>query len=571
MASIFFAAARQGAHYATFPALISGCLVTLHQQESSNRGNLYSHCESSFSSSSTPFFQNKHQGKSANFLKRRMSPVGRFSVLSETKTNPSIPVLVLAFTGEPLSSQNFLELYRDRKVDEKHERFRSVTQDLNHFFALPKEKFEPQISERLSYPVVYRTELKKWIADALLEPLDLSQSLWQTKIATGGTIGQSGAFPKRHLSDKNEGVGDKVESLIVFRAHHCMADGVSLGTIFSDLMDESEEFQQLVTTKIKQFKKRKKSLLRNLFVFAYYWCWGSVKAFAYQLQLYLSNWKTLLYNSNPWKLLQKHQLHTDDDDSASRTLSWISVTSVDEVKQVAEYFSSKRSKITVNDIFCSCVSAAIAKLMIYHQNRRPDLSLQLPYMNLVMPVHMQGGVLLPGQSMGNKIGAMISRIPGQKVQNGDNSPMDPAHRLNEVHEVLFSRKQTPAAIWGYLFAGFIGYMGYGNTKRLDCLEDGGGGVVPWMFEKSHANSDVVVTNVRGPEKIIHLDGRRLEAVIGFLPLPPGIPMGVVIQSYANKVNLTLNAEKYAVPDGDLFLSWVVQEYEALKKQANVGC
>ena len=95
------------------------------------------------------------------------------------------------------------------------------------------------------------------------------------------------------------------------------------------------------------------------------------------------------------------------------------------------------------------------------------------------------------------------------------------------------------------------------------------GFIPWLFENAHANASVVVTNVRGPDRVVHLDGREVVGTLGFLPLPPGIPIGMVIQSYANTLTLTIMAEPWAVPDADLFLSWIVEEYQALKRQANI--
>jgi hypothetical protein len=65
---------------------------------------------------------------------------------------------------------------------------------------------------------------------------------------------------------------------------------------------------------------------------------------------------------------------------------------------------------------------------------------------------------------------------------------------------------------------------------------------------------VVLTNVRGPDNWMPLEGRRVEATLGFLPLQPGIPEGVVCYSYANQVSLTITAKPWAVPDADLFLS-----------------
>lgn len=583
MASFFMSAARQGAQYATFPALVSGCMITLnrqpHQQKSTEGSSVaYTRCDAASSS----FHHQKSsstKAAAASLLRRRMTPVGRFSLLSETKSNPSVPVLVLALSGKPLSADKFRDIYHNRKIGEKHDRFRSVItkDDTTHFSLIPSIKFEPQISEVLSYPMVYRTELKDWIIDSLLlDPFDLSKSLWQAKTTTGGFLGQSGAIPPPSIKESD----DSVESLILFRAHHCMADGVSLGAIFVDLMDEKEELEELISTKVAAFKKqrKKKSFFYRLFVLFYYWGWGSIKSFAYQFYLYYANLKTMLFHSNPWKQLKKaydeQKKTTRTEDMAPRTLSWVQVCSVDEVKTVADYFSAKGSKVTINDIFCSCISAAIAKLISFHQSRHPDMKLSLPFLNLVMPVHMFGGVLLPGQSMGNKIGAMISRMPGQSNKSNDEK-MDPGERLLRVHQILNSRKQTPAAVWSYLLAKLIGSIGVGRTSihgRLDSIEDSdsGGGLLPWIFEKSHANASAVVTNMRGPENVLHLDGRRVEATLGFLPLPPGIPLGMVVQSYANRISLTVMAEPWAIPDvvSDQFVSWVVEEYQALKREAD---
>jgi len=59
----------------------------------------------------------------------------------------------------------------------------------------------------------------------------------------------------------------------------------------------------------------------------------------------------------------------------------------------------------------------------------------------------------------------------------------------------------------------------------------------------------------------------VESVAGFIPLPPGVPVGVVVQSYAGSMSLSLNAERYAIPDPDKFLKWVVEEYQALRHVA----
>jgi diacylglycerol O-acyltransferase len=151
--------------------------------------------------------------------------------------------------------------------------------------------------------------------------------------------------------------------------------------------------------------------------------------------------------------------------------------------------------------------------------------------------------------LGNKIGALVCRIPAE----GGISSED---RLQQVHSRMSFLKQTPAAFLSFLVAKTFGTLG-----SL-------GGLTPWLFSKAHGNASAVLSNVRGPDQCTHLGGRRVETTLGFMPLPPGIPLGVVVTSYAGNITLTVAAEPWAVPDADMFLSWVVEEYKSLLEQAN---
>ena len=66
---------------------------------------------------------------------------------------------------------------------------------------------------------------------------------------------------------------------------------------------------------------------------------------------------------------------------------------------------------------------------------------------------------------------------------------------------------------------------------------------------------------------MHLEGRPVRAFVGFLPLPAGVPVGLVVSSYGKQITLTVTAEEYAVPNADKFLGWVREEYELLKQGA----
>jgi hypothetical protein len=170
-------------------------------------------------------------------------------------------------------------------------------------------------------------------------------------------------------------------------------------------------------------------------------------------------------------------------------------------------------------------------------------------LNVVIPVHLGGGILLPGKSVGNNIGAIVARVPGEMEYTTTAST-----RLRNVHSSLSSVKNSPAPILSYAIAKFCSsYLPENWTKS--------------MFARSNANASVVVTNARGSPQKLHLNGQTVESSHGFLPLPPGIPIGVVVQSYAGVVSLSVTAEPFAVPDADKFLSWVVEEYKRLSDEA----
>ena len=515
--------------------------------------------------------------------------------------------MVLALTGSPLTTDDFCRYYKERGLLQRHPRFGAKLDPTNTYFVAPttastKPSNDKQPEHALDendvykhvkeifFPLIYRTELKALIDDAITQPLNLLEGLWQVRIATGGNIGQSGALSHSRLGERGNSYKGSVESLLMFRAHHCMADGVSLSAIFTDLVDEAPELHAQMEYLIQQYKtssrKKRKSLWKRLLILIHYWWWGTIRAVLYQCNLYIQMW--MASSANPWIVLENQYYNNEknkkgDMDRTKRTLSWCEVATVDQVKQVAKHFSnqlnsksSMQQRITINDIFASCVSAAIAKLVEYHRQTKPHLSLPtMSHMNLVMPVHMQGGILLPGQSLGNKIGAMVCRIPAevekeqtQYHKEGESdlpsSVRSRENRLRQVHEQVTAIKQTPAAFWSYLTAKAFGSLGFGGGAPS---EDGGGTVMSWLFSKAHANASAVLTNVRGPDKAVHLGGRKIETTLGFLPLPPGIPVGVVVSSYAGNVTLSVTGEPWAVPDADLFLLWVVEEYQALLRQS----
>ena len=332
----------------------------------------------------------------------------------------------------------------------------------------------------------------------------------------------------------------------------------------SDLCDEAEEIRADIEMKLKKWKRKggrkKKSFLRRIWgrfmrlVKLCMWLsFGTIGAFLYQGYLQLTT------RSNPFDAVQR-DAEKKGLTLSGRSVSWCDGTPLDEVKRIAEAIGRARGiTITVNDLFVSCVTAAVTRQLIEHEEFMAPMDAHKrnyvsPNINVVVPVHLQGGIIIPGESVGNKIGAFVTRVPGEMKHDAVGGAICSTERLEKVHNSLLYSKKSPAPIVSYYIAKFCSnYLPENWTKS--------------MFQRANANAVVAISNNRGYEKKLHINGMTVESAAGFLPLPPGIPIGVVVQSYAGTMSLSVVAEKWAVPDGDKFLRWTLDEYRRLRDVA----
>lgn len=411
----------------------------------------------------------------------------------------------------------------------------------------------------------------------LLQPLDLAEKTWECHISSG-PLGSSGAIDRRRIqellhppaqsycNDQQDRSRYMTETVLLFRAHHGIADGVSLMAALTDLVDEAEECHRRIDEVIgkRKHKMKHRSWFSSLLGWVRFGL-GVVRSLMKHLVLVLTTPKihpfveTCGYDSYPTG--PKHKI--------GRTVSWVTnICMVEEAKVVARTLFPNEP-ITINDVFVSCISKAIGRLVAHHRSKRRDLhkhptaeiEITEPCMsmNVTIPVHLGGGVL-PNRTMGNLIGAVVSRVPcesessqGQNITEQKQYQSPPSLRLRQVHESLKSTKLSALPYIAHVMAGLSSYL----PQFITCA----------LLRSFGANSTVLITNARGFDHKVHYHGHALESAVGFVPLVPGLPMGVMIGSYNGKMMLSLNAESWAVEDGDEFLGWVVEEYGELCKEA----
>ena len=443
----------------------------------------------------------------------------------------------MVLTGpKPFTASDFIQLWQQRGVSKKHPRFEQCIDETKPgFFNAATKGLEHRVSDTI-FPSIYRTDLAYRMSHMLTAPFAVYEALWEARVATGA-IGSSGALSKLkadHAPDHHTS-----ESLILFRSHHALADGASLVSAFLDLCDEADELQQAIQVGIRRRVKKAKSLLEKVLKWWQRLLWlyfGSIQSCLYQVKLHWG----MPYN--PFDMVLELSGAEPAEAHRRRTVSWCDAAPLDQVQRVAR---AHGPATTINDVWVSCVSYAVAKQLEQHRQRLALHGKVLPifdHINIVVPVHLSGGVLLPNQSIGNFIGAFAAHIPGE--MSGD--------RLTEIHQTLAWVKRSPAPLLGYVSARLTSGLPLSVTK--------------YLFRKASANACVTISNVRGSPKMLHIDGNTVQGMAGFVPLPPGIPVGVAIMSYAGTLSLTVTAEPWAVPDADQFLLWMLEEYQRLLRE-----
>jgi WS/DGAT C-terminal domain/Wax ester synthase-like Acyl-CoA acyltransferase domain len=517
-----------------------------------------------------------------------MTLIGRFSMESESLANPSITSFFMSLSGgdgdgngskEPLTVGSMVKLWKERSITERHPRFFHIVSGHRQGYFEPSAKPLEQYITEVLHPAVssadgggsssVRREIQRRIGHMQTATWDLRDALWHLYVAPGRDAAEARqrrpAFPSPASRTNPDAENDELSrSYVFFRAHHALADGASMVAAMMDLFDEAHQLRSGTDAAVARHRQRRSagSLLQRLWRHILRVLWflrGSLRGILYQLRLVILT----SMGPNPWWIIQEQSSNSTSTNSPDRVISFVDAAApLDQVKRVARHVAGPRA--TVNDVFVSCITSALAKQLQQHRDRlKAQKGIDVPcqaHGNVSIPVHLSGGVILPGESLGNRLGAFVVRLPLEATASepATNGGMSSPQRLRDVHEQLFYMKQTSTPL-----------LSHGLAKALSLASH----VLPsswisYLFSRSNAGSVAVVTNVRGPPSAIHLGGRKVESFHGFVPLPPGVPVGVVVGSYDNRVTLTLAAEPWAVPDGDQFLSWVLEEYLRLVEAAS---
>ncbi len=192
---------------------------------------------------------------------------------------------------------------------------------------------------------------------------------------------------------------------------------------------------------------------------------------------------------------------------------------------------------TVNDVILAAVAGAVRHHLVGSGEAVNGLSLRA-----LVPVNLRPGPPeLSGGSLGNQFGLVFVRLP-----IGERSP---ALRLQAVQAETSIIKGRPDAV---ATLGLLGAMG-----RVPVVE-------PWASRFFSRKASIVVTNVPGPHRPLHLAGERIESAMFWVPHPSTLGLGLSVLTYAGEVRIGVRSDTGVLPDPGLLAGLFEPELAALE-------
>lgn len=362
------------------------------------------------------------------------------------------------------------------------------------------------------------TTLQATISDLISQPLDPSKPLWQA-----------------HLIDNYRG-----GSVIVWRIHHAIADGIALIKVVLSLTGSTKAESLDLNIHLSDSEERKQkphSLLEQ----ADEWLHTGQKWY-HNLEELLSDKDKLkdtlakslevskevgkLFLGKPAKnIMYKGDLCCNKKVAYSQPLPLV------EIKKIGKAYDA-----TVNDILLALITGAIRRHLILHKQ---DLTESI---RIVVPVNLRKRD--EEIKIHNKIGMLSIELP--------------VHLKNAKDRILFIKEKTEL-LKQSLEPALIYYL-------MNIMAD----ILPKEIENKlteYLGNRIagVITNVPGPRNAVYMAGLPIRDIMFWVPQTNPLGMGISIISYNEKVCLGIVTDIHLVSDPDKIVDGYYKEFEAMKK------
>ncbi len=303
-------------------------------------------------------------------------------------------------------------------------------------------------------------------------------------------------------------------SAIIFRIHHCMGDGIGLIPILFSLMDAEPEGGGMVFPAVidKDGKPPNKLLL-------------ALHAAVV----------------GPFLLLQKMLWRPDKNRLHGRALSgtkrvaWTDPIDLGVVKEV-----KNRLGATVNDVLVACVAGAFQRYLARHADE------ELKRLRVSMPVNVRSR--FEELKMDNKFAAVLLPLP---------VVADVRERIAATRQVLNRLKRSIEPFFTY-------------AAVIVLLKFLPPAVSRFLIDFLASKCTAVLTNVPGPQMPVYVTGRRLRAMLFWVPQRAKVGIGVSILTLTGSLRVGVIADTALIADPGLLVEAFDEEFRELRESVSAG-
>jgi WS/DGAT/MGAT family acyltransferase len=365
--------------------------------------------------------------------------------------------------------------------------------------------------------------LQQRIGELAMQPLDRSRPLWQM-----------------HLVENYEG-----GSALVFRIHHCIADGIALIRVTLSLVDggappparkvrgpapDAEEW--LADSLVKPLAAMVLKMLEAAGD-------GAVRSFALLQQPRRGVKGSFDLAHGAWQLVSDAAaLLLMPDDSPTRLkgkpagckrVAWCPPLPLAEVKAIG-----KALNCSVNDVLLSCVAGAIAQYLRAQGDEVAGLEIRA-----MVPVNLRPPEQAHG--LGNHFGLAPLVLP-VGLEN-------PIERVYEVRRRMGALKGSTQPLLAFAVLALAGLM---IKPAQDAIMD--------LFR---SKTTAVMTNVPGPNGKLAFLGSAIEQIMFWVPQSGDIGLGVSILSYGGNVQFGVMTDTELCADPQEIITHFEPEFAKL--------
>ncbi len=374
-----------------------------------------------------------------------------------------------------------------------------------------------------------KADLQEMISNLMTTPLDPNKPLWQV-----------------HLIE-NYGKG----SVVFFRIHHCIADGIALVHVMLSTADTEPDAPW---PEYQPEKQRDSSFLKSFFPVG-----NMIGTITKTLETTKQYGATLLKEggktlSDPSRLkkvantttgltsdivsiLAKHTIMPSDPRTpfkgklgVRKRVAWTEPMSLDKIKTVGRAISTA----TLNDVLIASVTGAMRRYLKTRNTPVNELDLRV-----AVPVNIRK----PGTEfeLGNRFSLVFLALPVYID--------DPVLRLKEVKRRMDHLKKSPDA-----------YVNFGLLNAM--------GLLPANISKRTAHlfgnkASGVLTNVPGPKQPLYFAGKKINSIMFGVPRSGMIGLGISIFSYDGKVTVGIASDEGLMPDPEALLEGFEEDFNQL--------